>query len=228
MLTQYLHVVSSQVFSLSAPFLFQISSLRPHDFSTIFPIHFEVSSLPTVAVCLRTLAHQLFSGVAVQIQPEPLFPPSQSLFLNSQFRTFVFLLSPLHFLGFSIDLAPRSRATTHGGDGTKLFVVSEEHRKGWRAWDLNGRYSFWNDVPVIFNENVLAFLGILRHRSPVSLPFPAESSFSSHLLVRTAAGQAYSDDMIHLCGFCTAERPGEVGLVVCVVSSPPITIFHPQ
>jgi hypothetical protein len=193
MLTQYLHVVSSQVFSLSAPFLFQISSLRrPQYFSIISPIHFEVSSLPTVAVCLRALAHQLFSGVAVQIQPEPHFPPSQSLSLHSQFRTFVFLLSPLHFLGFSIDLVPRSRATTHGGDGTNLFVVSEEHCKGWLAWDLNGpingRYSFWNDVPVIFNENVSAFLAILRHRSPVSLPFPAESSFSSHLLVRTAAG----------------------------------------
>ena len=181
-LTLYFHVVSSQVFSLSATFLFQISPLRPHDFSVISPVHFEISSFSTITVSLRALARQLFSGVAVQIQPEPLFPLSQSLFLNSQFRAFVFLLSTFRCLGrFSIVLVPCSRATTHGRNRTNLLVVYEEpHREEWCTWDLNGWYSFSNDMPVI--SSFPSYLPV-RYSFPRRLQYSQSQSQLSLLFV---------------------------------------------
>ena len=87
-----------------------------------------------------------------------------------------------------------------------IFVGYEEHRKGWRVRDLNGKYSFSNDV--IFNENVSGRLGIPH---PVSSVLVTNHSSESSRLPRntsrsrTIAGQAY-DDMIRLRDLRKTDR----------------------
>jgi hypothetical protein len=88
-----------------------------------------------------------------------------------------------------------------------IFVGYEEHRIGWRVRDLQGRYSFSNDV--VFNENLSGRLGVPR--TPSSLVPDAPSRSTSPRLhhdisrTRTAAGSAF-DEVIRLKEFRRAER----------------------
>jgi hypothetical protein len=76
-----------------------------------------------------------------------------------------------------------------------IFVGYEEHRVGWRVRDLNGKYSFSNDV--IFNENLSGRLGIPRsvpnHVPSSSIPSRPVSPRLPRTTprVRTAAGRAF-------------------------------------
>jgi len=66
-----------------------------------------------------------------------------------------------------------------------IFVGYEEHHVGWHVHDLNGKYSFSNDV--VFNENISGRLGV-----PCSLPssshcwrrvvFPPEKPIKRHIM----------------------------------------------
>ena len=94
-------------------------------------------------------------------------------------------------------------------------MFGEYHKlEGWCTWDreLNGWYYISDDLPVIFNENVLGHFGISRS---IPLPIPVESFFPFCLFrVHMAAGHSGYDDMIRLHDFRTAEHLGEVVLVV--------------
>ena len=86
-----------------------------------------------------------------------------------------------------------------------VFVGYEEHRVGWRVRNLDGKYSFSNDV--IFNESLSGRLGVSRPLPSLSTtPTPV-----SHRLrrdqprVRTAAGQAY-DEVLRLKDLRKQER----------------------
>ena len=81
-----------------------------------------------------------------------------------------------------------------------IFVGYEEHRIGWRVRDLNGKYSFSNDI--IFNEDLSGRLGLPRSpSSPIldGLPSSPQASRPSRDLprARTVAGQVY-DNIIRL------------------------------
>ena len=94
-----------------------------------------------------------------------------------------------------------------------IFVGYEEHRTGWRACNLHGKYSFSNDV--VFNEHSSGRLGVDR-------PLPSSSSSPSSLSltrvardrphVRTTRGQAY-DDVLRFKELCRLERDKQLSLV---------------
>jgi hypothetical protein len=90
-----------------------------------------------------------------------------------------------------------------------IFVGYEEHRVGWRVRDLQGRYSFSNDV--IFNENLSGHLGVPRSLSPgdthlPSSPRPHSPRASRDIPhVRTTAGQAF-DEVLRLKALRKADR----------------------
>ena len=88
-----------------------------------------------------------------------------------------------------------------------IFVGYEEHRIGWRVRDLQGKYSFSNDV--IFNENSSGRLGVPRPL-PTHPDSPAPSTSSPRHVrdqprVRTTLGQAF-DEVLRLKAFRRASR----------------------
>ena len=91
-----------------------------------------------------------------------------------------------------------------------IFVGYEDHRTGWRVRDLQGKYSFSNDV--VFNENTSGRLGIPRSLPslPDQLRVSSPSDFTSRPTrmagrVRTTMGQAY-DEVLRLKAFRRTER----------------------
>ena len=78
-----------------------------------------------------------------------------------------------------------------------IFVGYEEHWVGWHVHNVEGKYSFSNDV--IFNENLLGHLGVPHSLSSPSSPaFPVSPRVQrAQPRVRTVAGQAY-DEVIKL------------------------------
>jgi hypothetical protein len=100
-----------------------------------------------------------------------------------------------------------------------IFVGYEEHRTGWRVRDLQGKYSFSNDV--IFNENLSGRLGISR---PLSTPnytaTPLVATVSrparDQPRIRTTAGQDY-DEVLRLKEFRRVERERQRSLAIAVV-----------
>src|ERR1700678_3132834 len=100
----------------------------------------------------------------------------------------------------------------HGKAGLKrfraVFVGYEEHRVGWRVRNLEGKYSFSNDV--IFNKGLSGRLGVSR-------PLPSSSSLAppasprlprDQPRVRTLAGQAY-DEVFRLKRLWKLEKDKE-------------------
>ena len=88
-----------------------------------------------------------------------------------------------------------------------IFVGYEEHRIGWRVRDLQGKYSFSNDI--IFNENSSGRLGVPRPLSAHPDPSASSTSTPRHVRdqprVRTTLGQAF-DEVLRLKAFRRASR----------------------
>jgi hypothetical protein len=75
-----------------------------------------------------------------------------------------------------------------------IFVGYEEHRVGWRVWDLKGKYFFSNNV--IFDENLPARLGVPRTLSYVSpdskMPPPSSHNYDRPC-IHMSLGQVYNE-----------------------------------
>ena len=116
-------------------------------------------------------------------------------------------LSHLRVWGFECFVAVPNEIRSKAGPKRfrAIFVGYEEHRVGWRVRNLDGKYSFSNDV--IFNENLSGRLGVSRPFSSIDPALPSSVSprpLRDQTRTHTVAGHAF-DEVIRLRDFRKAE-----------------------